>query len=348
MPTVNVPFSNRPQHVLRYIVNQASVSADGNTVFFNWSMSVITSNNTREPFGTGNLNNTTSPGTTYVSGTLNTSTNFSYDYRGAPNRDYFSIGAGTRSAATGSSSRTFSIVVTMGNLIGSASASITMPVPPAPVIVPPENPHDGAISVVSRASNSITIGWFTTENPTSVEVRRDGVLLSTALNDFSFLDAGRTPDTQYNYTLLARKTNFPDVTDSVVTRTRRTAPTLAITATALTSTTASVSWTSTNADSVSITGTGISSTDLNGSVTVTGLSPSTVYRWDGSASNFDSLDSEAQTVNVQSNSIQTPATLGGIWNGTEWSFPTLRAYNGSQWVTGSAYVYDGTNWKKWV
>lgn len=349
MPTVNVSFSNRPQHVLRYVVNQASVSADGNTVFFNWSMSVITSNNTREPFGTGNFNNTTSPATTQVSGNNNTSTNFSYDYRGSPNRDYFSIGAGTRSAATGSSSRTFSITVSMGSLIGSASASITMPVPAAPAPPPPpENPQGGAISVVSRASNSITIGWFTTENPTSVEVRRDGTLLSTASNNFNFLDAGLSADAQYSYTLLVRKTNFADLTDTVVTRTRRPAPSLSISATALTSVTAQVSWSSSNADSVSITGPGLNSTDTSGSVTVTGLSPSTVYRWDGSASNTDSLDSATQTTTAQSNSIQTPATLGGVWDGGQWAFPTLKAFNGSSWVTASAYVYDGTNWKKWV
>jgi hypothetical protein len=336
-------FSLRPQHRLNYYV---ITSVSGNTTRFAWSFSINTSGNTRQPWGTGTYNNN-SANTDYVSGTTNTQQSFSYDYRTNLNRDY-NFSGGVRSAPRGSGSRNFSLSVTMGNLIGSASVSLSIPLEPAEVVVPPENPHDGAISVVSRASNSITVGWFTTENPTSVEVRRDGILLSTALNDFSFLDAGRTPDTQYNYTLLARKTNFPDVTDSVVTRTRRTAPTLAITATALTSTTASVSWTSSNADSVSITGTGISSTDLNGSVTVTGLSPSTVYRWDGSASNVDSLDSQSQTVNVQSNSIQTPATLGGIWNGTQWAFPTLKAYNGSDWVTGSAYVYDGTNWKKWV
>jgi hypothetical protein len=343
--TSSQPFSLRSQHVLRYRVE---TTVSGDTTRFAWSFRITTTNNTREPFGTGTYDNT-SPNTTYVSGTTNSQQSFTYDYRSPnQNRDY-SFSGGVRSGPRGSGSRTFSISVNMGNLIGSASTSISVPLEPAAVPPPPpENPPDGAISVVSRASNSITIGWFTTENPTSVEVRRDGTLLSTSLNNFEFLDAGRVPDTQYTYTLLIKKTNFADVTDSVVTRTRRSAPTLSITATALTSTTASVSWNSSNADSVSITGTGISSTDLNGAVTVTGLSPSTVYRWDGSASNFDSLDSQAQTVNVQSNSIQTPATLGGVWNGAQWSFPTVRAYNGSQWVTGSAYVYDGTSWKKWV
>jgi hypothetical protein len=311
--------------------------------------SINTSGNTRQPWGTGSYNNNAA-NTEYVSGTNNTSQSFGYDYRTSLNRDY-NFSGGVRSAPRGSGSRNFSLSVTMGNLIGSASVSLSIPLEPAAVVVPPENQHDGAIGITSRASNSITVGWFTTENPTSVEVRRDGTLLSTSLTNLNFLDAGRTPDTEYTYTLLARKTNFVDVTDSVVTRTRRVAPTLAITATALTSSSASVSWTSTNADTVSITGNGVSSTDLNGSVVVTGLSPSTVYRWDGTASNVDSLDSASQTVTVQSNSIQTPATVGGVWNSTSWAFPTVKVYSAEagDWVLGRVFVRNASNvWQRWV
>jgi hypothetical protein len=350
LPTVSDAFSNRPQHELVYTVN-ASTPSNGATTTFSWSFSIETFNNLNQPFGTGSYNNT-APNTDYLDGTNNNSQSFGYDYRN-PNRNRrYTFSGGRRTAPAGTGNRTFSLNVSMGSLIGSAFASISIPTGPAPQPpAPPPVAADGAISVVNRASNSITVGWFTTENPTSAEVRRDGTLLSTSLNDLNFVDAGRTPDTQFTYTLVVRKTGFPDATDSVVTRTRRVAPTLAITATALTSTSASVSWTSTNADTVSITGPGISSTDLTGSVTVTGLSPSTVYRWDGTASNVDSLDSASQTVTVQSNSIQTPATVGGVWNSATWAFPTVRVYSAEagDWVAGRVFVRNASNvWQRWV
>jgi hypothetical protein len=84
---------------------------------------------------------------------------------------------------------------------------------------------------------------------------------------------------------------------------------------------------------------------------VTGLSPSTVYRWDGTASNVDSLDSASQTVTVQSNSIQTPATVGGVWNSTSWAFPTVKVYSAEagDWVIGRVFVRNTSNaWQRWV
>jgi hypothetical protein len=350
MPTSSDAFSLRPQHVLRYEVN-ASTPTNGATTTFTWTARITTSGNTRGPFGTGSFNNTSTPATTYTGGTNNQNQSFSYDYR-SPNFNYeIFLGTGTRTAPAGSGNYTFSVNASMGSLVGSAATSITLSAGPAPQPPVVEKQPEGVIGVTNRASNSITVGWVTTENPTSVEVRRDGTLLSTSLNNASFLDAGRIPDTEYTYTLLVKKTNFVDVNSSATTRTRRVAPTLAITATALTSSSASVSWTSTNADTVSITGTGISSTDLNGSVTVTGLSPSTVYRWDGTASNVDSLDSASQTVTVQSNSIQTPATVGGVWNSAAWAFPTVRVYSAEagDWVIGRVFVRNASNvWQRWV
>jgi hypothetical protein len=339
MPTVDVAFSNRSQHVLRYTVTS---SESGGTTTFTWSASVITSNNTRGPYGTGSFDNTAA-NTTYVSGTRNTVQTFPYDYRNNFNRTY-NLGTGVRSAPTGSGNRNFSIDVAMGNLIGSASASITistgsLPEPPPPL---PE-PSLGTITATAVSQTSINVVWSTTNNPTTVSVSGEGITTSnTASGDINA--TGLQPNTSYTYTLVCSNEANASNPDTVTAeaRTLLPSPTMTITATTLTSTTARVVWSTTNATEASITGTNLDSTDLSGNVIVTGLTRNTIYRWSGSASNDDG------TVNVQSNSITTLNVIGGVWTGSTFAVPTVRVWTGSTWAVKEAKVWTGTTWKVWV
>lgn len=137
MATVQAAFSPRSQHKLNYTVNAVT---SGATTTFTWSFTITTSGNINQPFGTGNYNNTSNPGTTYVSGMTNNSTSFAYDYR-SPNQNrtynaaYFG-GSGIRTAPAGSGNYTFSLTVNMGSLIGSATASISISSGAAPTPAP--------------------------------------------------------------------------------------------------------------------------------------------------------------------------------------------------------------------
>lgn len=346
MPTYRKtePFSGRAEHTARYTV-VTSASTDGATTFFDWSFQILTSNNTRGPYGTGSYNNSSSPATTLVSGTNNMSQSFAYDYRGNFNRTY-SFSGGRRSAPSGSSARTWVLNVTMGSLIGSTTVEIadipTFAAPPPPP--PPVVAAEGEITATAISSSAINVVWGTTNSPTSVTVSGPGMTTrNTASGNINA--TGLQPNTSYTYTITAfNEANASD--PSVTTASARTllpAPTLTITATTLTSTTARVVWSTTNADSASITGTNLSSTDLSGNVIVTGLTRNTIYRWSGSASNDDGA-----TGTVQSNSITTLNVVGGVWTGSTFAVPTLKVWTGSEWVTKQARVWTGSEWKVWV
>lgn len=150
---VNVPFSNRPAHVLSYTISTSN--NNGSTIDITWTASVNTSGNTREPFGTGSATHSTSPSTTYVGGQSNATWSVPYDYRGRPNYD-FTVGSGTRRVSLGSSTRTFSISVSLGSLIGSASASIDYTPPSASRTVPSivGNTEGDAIFLITNAGLS--------------------------------------------------------------------------------------------------------------------------------------------------------------------------------------------------
>lgn len=132
MPTTTVAFSPRSQHKLNYTVN---ASTSGATTTFTWSFTITTSGNINTPYGTGSYNNSTSPATTFVGGTANTSQSFGYDYRSPNQNRTYTFSGGTRSAPAGSGNYTFTLAVSMGSLIGSATAQIVIssgsaPTPP--------------------------------------------------------------------------------------------------------------------------------------------------------------------------------------------------------------------------
>lgn len=133
MPTTTVSFSPRSQHKLNYTVN---ASTSGATTTFTWSFTITTSGNSNTPYGTGSYNNSTTPATTYVSGTTNNSTSFGYDYRSPNQNRTYTFSGGVRSAPAGSGNYTFTLNVSMGSLIGSATASITISSGSAPVARP--------------------------------------------------------------------------------------------------------------------------------------------------------------------------------------------------------------------
>jgi hypothetical protein len=344
MARKTVDFSNRPAHKLRYEVT-SELSADSKTVTFSWTFSIITSGNTRGPYGTGNYTNSTSPTTAYVPGTLNNqTTNFSYDYRGNFNRDYDSFGTGQRTAAAGSGNRIFRMTVNMGGLIGSATAEIEMPVPAAPVEPPPIVAAEGSITATAVSQTAISVAWSTTNNPTSTTVSGPG--LTTRNEASGTVNAtGLSPNTTYTYTISTfneANASNPSVTTASA-RTLLPSPTLSITATTLTSTTARVVWSTTNATSANISGPNLSSTETSGNEIVEGLTRNTVYRWSGTASNADS-----STGTVQSNQIQTLNVVGGVWTGTVFAVPAVKVWTGSSWDTKEAKVWTGSQWKIWV
>lgn len=128
MASVQVAFSNRPQHKLNLVVNRTDTN--GTKTDFFWAASVVTSGNINTPFGTGTFNMTNNPATTYVSGTTNSAINFGYDYR-SPNQNYSisltaSGGTGQRSAPRNGANYTWTLTVNMGGLIGSATAVIDL------------------------------------------------------------------------------------------------------------------------------------------------------------------------------------------------------------------------------
>lgn len=338
------PFTGRAVHSARFTV-VTSASSDGETTFFNWSFDILTSGNTRGPYGTGSYNNSTSPGTTYVSGTNNNSQSFGYDYRNNFNRTY-SFSGGRRSAVSGSPARTFTLDVSMGNLIGGTTVEIrNIPTFPAPAPPPPPVvAAEGEITATAAGPTSINVVWSTTNNPTFVSVSGPGLTSSNAASGNTNA-TGLQPNTSYTYTI----TTFNEANSaspSVTTATAKTllpAPTLTITATTLTSTTARVVWSTSNADAASVTGDNLNSTELNGNVIVTGLTRNTIYRWSGSASNAD-----GNTGTVQSNSITTLNVVGGVWTGSTFAVPTLTVWTGSQWATKQARVWTGSEWKVWV
>jgi hypothetical protein len=147
VPTVSRSFSLRPQHVCNYTVTATTV---GSTTFFDWSMTITTSGNNNQPYGTGTYNNGTistntgSAASAFVSGTSNAVQSFPYDYRGTVasglrNRTY-SFSGGRRSVAAGSGNYRFRMNVSMGSLIGSiTNLDITISSGSAPVPAPTWN-----------------------------------------------------------------------------------------------------------------------------------------------------------------------------------------------------------------
>jgi hypothetical protein len=186
MATIQAAFSPRSQHKLNYTVN---ATTSGATTTFVWSFTITTSNNSNTPFGSnGSFNNTTTPGTTYVSGMTNSATSFSYDYR-SPNQNrtynasYFG-GSGTRTAPAGSGDYNFTLNVSMGTLIGSASATIVMPSGSAPTPAPVWSTTSlgdfgrvgSAYSTTVSASNVNTYSIASGSLPPGLSIGSNGVI----------------------------------------------------------------------------------------------------------------------------------------------------------------------------
>ena len=149
---VQVAFSLRPQHKLNFNVSK---STTGNTTTFTWTASITTSGNTLQPFGTGTYTHSTSPATTYVSGNTNSATNFSYDYR-SPNQNYtINLGSGVRSATANGANYTFTLQVSMGSLIGSATANVSIA---ADVYTPPPTAPT-SLSASTNSSDAVNLSW---------------------------------------------------------------------------------------------------------------------------------------------------------------------------------------------
>lgn len=151
MATTSSSFSNRAWHTLNFTVTRTT---SGSTSTFVWSATITTTSSSYYPYGTGTYNHSTSPATTYVSGNTNNATNFSYDYR-SNNTYTINLGSGTRTAPADGTSYTFSLSVSMGSLIGSATASITIaagsstPAPTAPTY----------LNASTNSSDGIDLSW---------------------------------------------------------------------------------------------------------------------------------------------------------------------------------------------
>lgn len=149
---VQVAFSLRSQHKLNFNVSKSTTGA---TTTFTWTASITTSGNTLQPFGTGTYNHSTSPATTYVSGNTNNATNFAYDYR-SPNQNYtINLGSGVRSAPADGTNYSFSLTVSMGSLIGSATANVSIA---ADVYTPPPSAPT-SLSASTNSSSGVNLSW---------------------------------------------------------------------------------------------------------------------------------------------------------------------------------------------
>jgi len=153
MATVQVAFSPRSQHKLNYTVNRTTSGTS--TATFTWSFTITTSGNSNTPYGSnGSYNNTSTPGTTFVSGTPNSTQSFSYDYRSPNQNRTYTFSGGVRTAPAGSGDYTFTLDVSMGSLIGSASATIVISAGAAPVAAPVWSTT--SLSTFSRVGSSFS------------------------------------------------------------------------------------------------------------------------------------------------------------------------------------------------
>lgn len=204
---VQVAFSLRPQHKLNFNVSK---STTGNTTTFTWTASITTSGNTNTPYGTGTYTHSTSPTTTYVSGNTNSATNFAYDYR-SPNQNYtINLGSGVRSAPANGTNYTFTLDVSMGSLIGSATASVSIaadvstPAPSAPTYLSASTTDSGGISLSwGGASGSITnYGiWY---HPQSTGTPTAGDTPDFTTSSTSYYDTGAAQGTARYYWVRAQ------------------------------------------------------------------------------------------------------------------------------------------------
>jgi len=227
VPTTTVAFSNRPQHRLEYTVN---ASTSGATTTFTWSLRILTSGNINTPYGTGSYNNSTSPATTFVGGTSNGSQSFGYDYRSPNQNRTYTFSGGTRSAPAGSGNYTFTMAVSMGALIGSATAQIIMSSGSAPTPPPTWSTTSFSESafIGSSFSSSVSASGATSYSlasgslPSGISLASNGTISGTASagasQTFSFrvnaTNAGGT--TLSNTFFLTRYQALPSWTDSTL------------------------------------------------------------------------------------------------------------------------------------
>lgn len=245
----------------------------------------------------------------------------------------------------------YNAVTTLHSSITSVNAHTGTNAKKTVATIKPVVAAQGTISAVATGPNSVSLTWSTSNEPTFTEVSGTGMTTNYSASATNFAVNGLTPNTTYTYTIKtynSANSATPDIA-TVSVRTWLAAPTLTITATALSSTTARVVWSSSNADSVTISGPGLSSTAFNGNEIVSNLTAATNYRWTGTADNADN-----PILNVNSNTITTFAVVGGVWTGSEpWGFPKIKVYNGgsTNWSdapAGVVRVWTGSQWKVWA
>lgn len=316
---VDVPFSLRPQHVARYVLIEENLT--DTTVEVVWDLNIVTSGNVNTPFGTGTFDNSTTPATDYVSGDDNNLTNFAYDYR-SPNQNYtINAGRGRRRMARGSGTRTFSISVNMGNLIGTANASINYTPPPLP------GPPPDAFTNTPYSSGTIGVSYsdFVISNG-ATNITRSGALPANLTGVFS-TNAGGTGSPGYvvsgtpttvgtsNFTLTATNASGSTTYNATIVIGAALPGTPSITSTSSTANSVTFGWnTPANAVSYQVRlGTGSwTSTSLNAH-TFSNLQPGTSYTVAVRAVN--------STGDVGSSSSTTISTLApAVWDA---SIPTI-------------------------
>lgn len=227
MPTTTVNFSNRPQHRLEFTVTE---SVGATTTDFAWSLRILTSGNTLQPYGTGSYSNSTSPTTSFVSGTANGAQSFNYDYRSPNQNRTYSFPGGVRRANRGTGNYTFTMTVTMGSLIGSATAQVTVSSGSSPVSPPSWTTTSmneiarvgSSFSFQLQASGSPTYALASGSLPPGLNLNSSGLISGTptagASQAFNFrvnaTNAGGTA--QSNEFTINRRQAFPVWTDNVL------------------------------------------------------------------------------------------------------------------------------------
>lgn len=202
MPTTTVAFSNRPQHRLEYTVN---ASTSGATTTFTWSLRILTSGNINTPYGTGSYNNSTSPATTYVGGTSNGAQSFAYDYRSPNQNRTYTFSGGTRSAPAGSGNYTFTMAVSMGTLIGSATAQIVISSGSAPT--PPPTWNTLNYSGTAFIGTAMTPQQLDASGATSYSIGSGSLPPGITLSNGGLLSGTATSGTSQTFSFRVNATN---------------------------------------------------------------------------------------------------------------------------------------------
>ncbi|MFN8156661.1 MAG: fibronectin type III domain-containing protein [Candidatus Nanopelagicales bacterium] len=257
--------------------------------------------------------------------------------------------AWTDSTVAAGSTHTYAVTATdaAGN-VSPPSNLVTVTAAPAPQLGPPT--HLSAAQLTTPGQVAITWAPPSVGSATSYDVARDGVALAAALTSTTFVDTASPDSRPATYTITAHDAYGTTAAASSAITPDWTAPTppAGLTASALTATSATVSW-GVSLDAVGTTGYTVVRTDASGTTTTvavlgagagtsttdTGLAAGAAYTWTVTARDAAGNTSSTATsavMPVLADGFESGLLLGGA---NPWSAPTAGL------VTEQGVVHQG-------